>query len=157
MKKFVTILLITMMFLSLFSACSGSVDEPTKLGDTSFTLVIPKGYALTDDDMEKDQIAYYYKDDESIDFDVYAWDKEDYVLKEEAEYFANEYDSTPNAVSINGYDGYLYISVEEYDGYEWYVYNYMFEDDNYIVEICFWTNNSSEELAAVEEIINTLK
>ena len=33
----------------------------------------------------------------------------------------------------------------------------MFEDEVYIVEICFWTVNSEAELATVNEIINTLK
>ena len=31
----------------------------------------------------------------------------------------------------------------------------MFDDGEYIVELCFWTINT-EELAAVDEIINTI-
>ena len=54
--------------------CSG--DTRTQLGSSDYSIVIPSGYVLTEDDFDEDQIAYYHKDDESIDFDVYQWDKE---------------------------------------------------------------------------------
>ena len=147
--------------LVCFFACTviGCAQEKTEmLGETSFSILLPAGYKLTEDvDAEEDQIAYYYKDNKSIDFDVYAWEKENYVLKDEAQYFASEYNSTASEFSVNGIDGYVYISQEVYDDIEWTVYNYLFEDDKYIIEISFWTNNSEKELADVATILSTLK
>jgi hypothetical protein len=133
------------------------MEKTEKLGETSFSIILPKGYCLTEDEsLEEDQIAYYYKDDNSIDFDVYAWSKENYVLKDEAEFFATEYNSTATEVSVNGNDGYVYISKENYDDKLWTVYNYLFEDDKFILEIAFWTDGSEKEIADVNAILATL-
>lgn len=148
--------ILVVLILGCFVGCA--TEKAEKLGDTSFSIILPEGYKLTEnEDLDEDQIAYYYKDDNSVDFDVYAWAKENYVLKEEAEYYATEYNSTVNEFSVNGIDGYLYISNELYDEVNWVVYNYMFEDDNNFVELCFWTDNSEEELVVVNSIISTLK
>ena len=113
---------------------------------------------MTEDDFDEDQVAYFYKDDNSIDFDVYQWAKGDeYTLESEANHFAAEYGTTAEAVTVNGIKGYKYVSTEDYEGNTYTVVNYMFEDDTNIVEICFWTVNTDAEYSAVDEIINTLK
>ena len=113
---------------------------------------------MTEDDLDEDQVAYFYKDDNSIDFDVYQWAKGDeYTLESEANHFATEYGTTAEAVTVNGIKGYKYVSTEDYEGNTYTVVNYMFEDDTNIVEICFWTVNTDAEYSAVDEIINTLK
>ena len=48
-----------------------------------------------------------------------------------------------------------YVSMEEYEGHEYTVVNYMFEDEDSIIELCFWTVGSDKEYAAVTEIMNT--
>jgi hypothetical protein len=159
MKK-ITILALVLIFALTLSACGNAAEnkEPTQLGTSAFSIVLPKGYAQTEDDMDEDQIAYYYKDDKSIDFDVYQWDKGDnFTLESEANYYAAEYGTTAEAVTVNGIKGYKYVSSEEYEGNTYTVANYMFEDDVYIVELCFWTVGTAEEYAAVDEILNTLK
>jgi hypothetical protein len=60
-------------------------------------------------------------------------------------------------VAVNGMNGMKYVSAEEYEGKVYTVVNYMFEDDVYLVELCFWTVDTAEEYAAVDEILNTLK
>ena len=158
MKK-ITILALVLIFALTLSACGNAAEnkEPTQLGTSAFSIVLPKGYAQTEDDMDEDQIAYYYKDDKSIDFDVYQWAKGDnFTLESEANYYAAEYGTTAEAVTVNGIKGYKYVSSEEYEGNTYTVANYMFEDDTYIVELCFWTINTEEELAAVDAIINTV-
>jgi uncharacterized protein YrzB (UPF0473 family) len=50
-----------------------------------------------------------------------------------------------------------YVSEEDYEGNVYTVVNYMFEDDDNIVELCFWTIDTEEEYAAVDEILSTLK
>lgn len=155
MKK---IAILTLAFLFVFALVACGNTKPTQLGTSDFSIVLPKGYASTEDDFDEDQIAYFYKDDNSIDFDVYQWEKGDeYTLETEANYFAAEYGTTAEAITINGSNGYKYISAEEFDGNTYTVVNYMFEDNTYIVELCFWTVGNDAEYKAVDEIINTLK
>ena len=155
MKKILALALV--LFFSLALVACGEA-KPTQLGTSDFTLVLPKGYESTEDDFDEDQVAYFYKDDKSIDFDVYQWEKGDeYTLESEANAFAALYGTTAETVTINGIMGYKYVSEEEFDGNTYTVVNYMFEDDTYIVEICFWTVDSDAEYESVDEIIKTLK
>ena len=156
MKKISILTFILVLALAL-SAC-GNNAKTIRIGTSAFSIVLPEGYASVEDEMDEDQIAYYYKDDNSIDFDVYQWAKGDeYTLESEANHFATEYGTTAEAVTVNGIKGYKYVSSEEYEGNTYTVVNYMFEDDTNIVEICFWTVDSDAEYKAVDEIINTLK
>ena len=156
MKKIAILTLVLALVLAL-AAC-GNTAKPTQLGTSDFSIVLPAGYASAEDDMDEDQVAYFYKDDNSIDFDVYQWEKGDqYTLESEANYFAAEYGAVAEAVTVNGINGMKYVSAEDYEGNTYTVVNYMFEDDTYIVEICFWTVDSDAEYAAVDKIINTLK
>ena len=155
MKKIAILTLVLMLVLAL-AACGNT--KPTQLGTSDFSIVLPDGYALAEDDMDEDQVAYFYKDDKSIDFDVYQWAKGDeFTLESEANHFAAEYGATAEAVTVNGIGGYKYVSTEDYEGKTYTVVNYMFEDDTNIVEICFWTVNTDAEYAAVDEILGTLK
>ena len=156
MKKIALLALALALVLAL-AAC-GNNAKPTQLGTSDFSIVLPTGYAEAKDDMDEDQVAYFYKDDNSIDFDVYQWEKGDeYTLESEANYFAAEYGAVAEAVTVNGINGMKYVSAEDYEGNTYTVVNYMFEDDTNIVEICFWTVNTDAEYKAVDEIINTLK
>ena len=156
MKKIALLALALALVLAL-AAC-GNNAKPTQLGTSDFTIVLPNGYASAKDDLDEDQVAYFYKDDNSIDFDVYQWEKGDeYTLESEANYFAAEYGAVAEAVTVNGINGMKYVSAEDYEGNTYTVVNYMFEDDTYIVEICFWMVDTDAEYKAVDEIINTLK
>ena len=155
MKK-IAILTLALLLVFALAACGNT--KPTQLGTSDFSIVLPDGYASTEDDFDEDQVAYFYKDDNSIDFDVYQWAKGDeYTLESEAKYYAAEYGTTAEAITINGISGWKYISTEDFEGNTYTVVNYMFEDDTYIVEISFWTINTEAEYTAVNEIINTLK
>ena len=154
MKRIAILTLVLMMVLSLV-ACGSA--EPTQIGTSDFYIVLPEGYSLEEDDLDEDQIAYFYKDDNSIDFDVYQWEKGDqYTLDAEANTFATAYGAVAESVTVNEIDGWKYVSKEDFEGETYTVVNYMFEDDTYIVELCFWTINTEEELAAVDEIIKTI-
>ena len=155
MKKVLSLILLVVLCFSL-AACGN--DKYTQIGTSEFSIILPEGYAATEDDFDEDQIAYYFKDDQSIDFDVYQWDKEGkYTLKEEAEYFASEYNATAEEIEINGISSMKYISKEVFDDNEYTVVNYMFEDEKNIIELSFWTIDTEEEYKAVEEIIGTIK
>ena len=158
MKKIAILALVLSLVLALAACGNTNAEKPTQLGTSDFSIALPEGYALTEDDLDEDQVAYYYKDDNSIDFDVYQWEKGDeFTLESEANHFAAEYDTTAEAVTVNGITGMKYVSAEEFEGNTYTVVNYMFEDDTYIVEICFWTIDSEAEYKAVDEIIQTLK
>ena len=162
MKRVISLALVMALFFCMV-ACGGNKsaqndDKYTKIGTSEFAIILPDGYAETEDEFDEDQIAYYFKDDQSIDFDVYQWDKEGkYTLKEEAEYFASEYNATAEEIEINGISGMKYISKEVFDDNEYTVVNYMFEDEKRIVELSFWTIDTEEEYKAVDEIIGTIK
>ena len=144
--------------LLVFALAACGNTKPTQLGTSDFSIVLPEGYASTEDDFDEDQVAYFYKDDNSIDFDVYQWEKGDEsTLESEANHFAAEYGAIAEAVTVNEIKGMKYVSLEEYEGTTYTVVNYMFEDDVYIVEICFWTAGNDTEYKAVDEILNTLK
>ena len=156
MKK-LAIFALVLAFAMVLSACGNTV-KPTQLGSSDLSIVLPEGYALTEDDFDEDQVAYFYKDDKSIDFDVYQWEKGDrYTLESEANTYATEYGTTAVAVTVNGINGYRYISTEDFKGTTYAVVNYIFEDDVYLVELCFWTAGTAEEFTVIEEILNTLK
>lgn len=156
MKKSLLLFLVLSMFFA-FVACDNKSQEQVQLGSSEFYITLPEGYKEAEDDFSEDQVAYYYKDDESIDFDVYQWAKEDkYTLKEEANYFATQYDSIASEVEINGINGMKYVSNEIYDNNEYSVINYMFDDSESIVEISFWTVENTKELEYVESIISTI-
>ena len=156
MKKIAILTFVLTLVLAL-SACANTA-EPTQLGTSDFSIVLPEGYALGEDDFDEDQVAYYCKDENSVDFDVYQWEKGDqYTLESEAKAYAESYGTVAEAVEVNGINGMKYVSEEEYEGAVYTVVNYMFEDDVYLVEICFWTVGSEAEYKAVDEIVSTLK
>ena len=155
MKK---IVIFALVFVFIFALVACDDTKPMQLGTTAFSIVLPEGYTLKNEDMAEDQIGYFYKDDNSIDFDVYQWAKGDqYTLESEAHAYATEYNTVAEAVTVNGINGWKYVSIEEFEGAEYTVVNYMFEDNTYILELCFWTVDTDAEYAAVDEIINTLK
>ena len=152
-RSFFTLLLSSLLALA---ACGNT--KPTQLGTSDYSIVLPTGYASVEDDFGEDQVAYFYKDDASIDFEVYQWEKgADFTLETEAKYWANEYGTVAEEVTVNNINGWKYNSVEAWEGNNYTVLNYMFEDDTYIVELCFWTTGTEEEYADVNEILNTLK
>ena len=155
MKKIVILTLVLVSVLAL-AACGNA--KPTQLGTSAFSIVLPSGYASVEDDFDEDQVAYFFKDDDSVDFDVYQWKKgSEYTLEGEANAYATKYGTTAEAVTVNGLNGWKYVSIEDFEGKTYTVVNYMFEDDTYIVELCFWTDNSEAERAVINEIISTLK
>lgn len=158
MKKgilIITIIVITLITIAI--ACQRLNNNMIQLGTSKLYIELPEGYKETDDDFDEDQVAYYYKDDNSIDFDIYQWNKEDkYTLEKEVNFFSSQYNSTPSSININGISGFKYITEEVYDNNKYTVINYMFEDNESIVEISFWTINTDKELKDVENIINTL-
>ena len=158
MKKITSLALVLVLALALSACGIFAQAKEVQIGTSAFSIVIPAGYKSVDDEMDEDQIAYYYKDEDSLDFDVYQWEKGDeYTLESEANAYAKMYGTTAEPVVVNGINGMKYVSEEEYEGETYTVVNYMFDDGVYLVELCFWTVDSEAEYKVVDEIINTLK
>lgn len=139
--------ILTLIFLALLTLSSCGNTTPTQLGTSDYTIILPNGYVSVEDNFDEDQVAYFYKDDNSIDFDVYQWEKgNEYTLEDEANYFASEYGTVAEPITINNIECMKYVSIEKYDNNNYTVVNYMFEDDTYIVELSFWTINTSKEI-----------
>lgn len=156
-KRMLGLILLLALCLGITACATQKTAQYTQIGTSTYSIILPRGYAAVDDDFDEDQVAYYFKDNKSIDFDVYQWAKGDeHTLDGEAAYLAAEYGAVPEVIEINGNRGWKYVSRETYEGEEYTVVNYMFEDDISIIELCFWTDDSAEEYAAVEEIISTL-
>ena len=131
MKKIAILTLVLSLVLALAACGNTNAAKPTQLGTSDFSIVLPAGYAAAKDDMDEDQVAYFYNDDNSIDFDVYQWEKGDeYTLESEANYFAAEYGTVAEAVTVNGINGMKYVSAEDYEGNTYTVVKYMFEASN---------------------------
>ena len=64
---------LTLLAVAALTACGSANDKAnakTHLGTSAISIVLPEGYAEVGDNFDEDQVAYYYKDDKSIDFDV---------------------------------------------------------------------------------------
>ena len=64
MKK-IKVFTFLLSFLLVIVGCGCS--KPTQLGTSDYSIVLPTGYASVEDDFGEDQVAYFYKDDASID------------------------------------------------------------------------------------------
>lgn len=124
-----------------------------QLGTSGLYIQLPEGYMPTSDDLEKDQMAYVFKDDQSMDMDIWQWDKDGKTLVEAATEVAETYDAVPEICEFNGMTAMMYKSVEVWEDLEYQVLNYIFETEEDFVEISFWTDGSQTENVAVEEIL----
>ena len=156
MKKILITFALLLSLTLCLASCGGA--KTVRLGFSDFSITLPEGYVLTEDKLSEDQVAYYYKDENSVDFDVYLWDKNGvYTLESEAKHFASVYGATAEPVTVSEFDGWKYVSIEDFDGLTYTVVNYLFEDDSYIIEISFWTDGSDKEYKVVSDILGTLK
>ena len=133
-----------------------SETQDIDIGTTGYAISIPSDYysgEVTKDDRKDDQIAYYKSDEHLMDFDVYQFGKDGMSLGEYAKKEAEEYKADGvEEVKYNGIPMMLYYSQEEYEGEEYRVANYIFENFKDFTELSFWLDgDDAEEL--VEQIL----
>lgn len=161
MKK---LLVVCVAMLAAFglAACGGADNnaEPvlTQLGTSEYAIMLPAGYANDEAYVEdEDQVAYYASEDEALVIYVYQWEKDgDHDLAAEAAIIAAEYDSTAEAVTVNGMDAMKYITHETHDGIAYTFINYMFDNGTDWVEVDFCMEGNEEEQPLADELINTV-
>jgi hypothetical protein len=151
-----------LLVLALFTCVScANTDNPevdVRLGFSRYMITIPERYETKDFELAENQIAYYSKDENSVDFDIYQWKKDGlYTLAEEAAFQAQKHDQTPSDVTFNGINCKKFISFERYGGKDYIIANYMFEDETYFTKLSFWTVGTDAEFAFADKIAGTLK
>lgn len=161
MKKLLDGCMVMFMALGL-AACGGADNNAeavlTQLGTSEYAIMLPAGYVNDEAYVEdEDQVAYYASEKEEMVIYVYQWEKGcDHDLVAEAAVVAAEYDSTAEAVTVNGLDAMKYITYETYDGIAYTFINYMFDNGTGWVEVDFCVEGTEEEKPLADEIINTV-
>ena len=142
------------------------MDASTKvlrLGTSPFTIVVPVSFVegeMTQEDIEDDQVGYYYSNETLLDFDVYQFSKDGYP--NDLAIYTDEEISGYNSVSelvtdgeINGVPAAWYRTVETYQDAEFNTLTYILDGGDEFVEVCFWLDGENAD-AEAKAIINTL-
>lgn len=134
-------------------------DYNVPIGISAYYLTVPGGYKegdCTDAERADDMVAYYYSDDSTMDFDLYQFAKDGKTLEDYAKEECDQYSGTDlTASEINGIPVESYKSVEAYDGTDYNVISYLFEDNENFMEVCFWLDGDTAAEEA-DAIIQTL-
>ena len=117
------------------------------LGTSELKIALPFMYVkgeITVDDTDEGQVAYYYSEETTVDFDVYQWAKaEGETLTAVAAEEAAEYDAEAKETTINGIVIAYYNAVEESEGVEYDTVTFIAEDGNDFVELVFWLDGEN--------------
>lgn len=134
-----------------------------RLGSSPFTIVVPAGFVegeMTQEDIEDDQVGYYYSNETLLDFDVYQFSKDGYPndLAVYTEEEISGYNSVSDLVTdgaVNGVPAAWYRTVETYQDAEFNTLTYILDGGDEYVEVCFWLDGESAD-AEAKAIIDTL-
>jgi hypothetical protein len=115
---------------------------------------------MTQEDVEDDQVAYYYSNDTLLDFDVYQFSKDGYpdALADYVEDEISGYNEVTDLVTdgeINGIPAAWYRTVEEYQDVAFNTITYILDGGNEYVEVVFWLDGDTADDEA-DFIIRTL-
>ncbi len=141
-------------------------DEATKtirLGTSAFVLTVPAGFTegeMTQEDIDDDQVAYYYSKKTPLDFDVYQFSKDGYpnALAEYAAEEVNGYNEVSQLVTdgeVNGIPAAWYRTVEVYQDASFNTLTYILDGGDEYVEIVFWLDGDNAD-AEADAIVRTL-
>ena len=117
------------------------------LGTSSLKIALPFVYMkgeITIEDTEENQVAYYYSEECTVDFDVYQWAKaEGETLADAVTEEAAEYEAEAGITEINGFEVAYYTATEESEGTDYNTVTFIVEDGNDFVEIVFWLDGEN--------------
>ena len=148
---------------ALNSDRDGASTRVLRLGTSPFTIVVPAGFTegeMTQEDIEDDQVGYYYSNETLLDFDVYQFSKDGYPndLATYTEEETSGYNSVSELVTdgeINGVPAAWYRTVEEYQNAAFNTLTYILDGGDEYVEVCFWLDGDTADDEA-KAIIRTL-
>ena len=134
-------------------------DDTIRLGDSCLFVTAP-GYVpgeLSEDDLADSQVAYYYSDNSTLDFDVYQWDQESgETILDAAQEEADLVNAEVKTTEVNGIQIAYYETVEEYEDVPYETVTFIMEDCGTFVEIVFWLDGEHAG-AEADEILNSLR
>ena len=161
MKKYVALLLALAMAMVL-AACGTPAEKENgetkeiQVGTSNVYLTIPADYQLgemTEEDTSEGQVAYYYSENDLLDFDLYYWAKADGETLDSAA--AEETEEKVSTAEFNGISFVFYNDKEESDGKSYPTVTYIMEDGDYFVEFVFWLDGKNAE-AKAKDIMATV-
>ena len=132
-----------------------------QLGSSNYSVFVPHAYRngeVTIEEVQANQVAYYFSPDSDMDFDIYQFFRPDPEMSLEAftKKTAEDFNGSKARVrKINGIEVGTYLSREVYDGIEYDVMAALIEDGDDYVEIVFWLDGENAEQEATD-ILNTL-
>ena len=129
----------------IISTLSPVSMQAIRLGESPFEVYTIATYeqgAMTEEDIADDQVAYWYSEDSTLDFDVYEFPKDglpealaDYAAEEAASYVEVSEIITDGV--INEIPVAWYRTVEEYEEAEYETITYILDGGDEYVEIVF--------------------
>ena len=132
-----------------------------QLGSSNYSVRIPRTYSngeVTIDEVQANQVAYYFSPDSEMDFDIYQFPRPypEMSLKEYTKKLAADFNgSEARTQMVNGIEVGTYLSRESYDGIEYDVMAALIEDGDDYLEVVFWLDGENAEQEATA-ILNTL-
>ena len=156
-----------LMLLAAPQAQASAESEQTQLqlGSSNYSVSIPRAYRngeVTIEEVQANQVAYYFSPDSDMDFDIYQFPKPDAEMSLEAFTKKTAADFNGSSVrirKINGIPVGTYLSREFYDGVEYDVMAVLIEDGDDYVEIVFWLDgeNAGQEAEAILSTLSEVK
>ena len=147
------------------TSSSQAADDPDhihlQLGSSNYAVSIPRAYRngdVTIEEVQANQVAYYFSPDSEMDFDIYQFHKPDaeMSLEEFTQKTAGDFNGTDAETKrINGIEVGTYLSRETYEGIEYDVMTALIEDGEDYVEVVFWLDGENAEQEA-SAILSTL-
>ena len=162
LRRICVILLIPAVIIAGSVAAGADLElMQLQLGSSNYSVSIPGTYRngeVTIEEVQANQVAYYYSPDSDMDFDIYQFPRPDpeMSLEEYTKKSADDFNgSNARTRRINGIEVGTYLSREFYDGIEYDVMAALIEDGDDYVEVVFWLDgeNAGQEASA---ILNTL-
>lgn len=129
------------------------------LGTSQLMVSLPYVYEkgeISAEDTDEGQVAYYFSEETTVDFDVYQWAKaDDETLADVVAEEAAEFGAEAQEITVNGITLAYYYAVEESEGAQYNTVTYIAEDGSDFVEIVFWLDgeNAAE---IVDSIIGSI-
>lgn len=135
-------------------AAAAPVMMQLQLGSSNYSVNIPGSYRngeVTIEEVQANQVAYYYSPYSDMDFDIYQFTKPDpeMNLEEYTKKSADDFNgNNARTRMINGIEVGTYLSREFYDGIEYDVMAALIEDGDDYVEVVFWLDGENAEQEA---------
>ena len=131
----------------LYEAEIADEGDIIALGTSSLKIALPCVYVkgeISAEDTDENQVAYYYSEECTVDFDVYQWAKaEGETLADAVNEEAVEFEAEASMTEINGIEIAYYNATEESEGVAYNTVTFIVEDGDDFVEIVFWLDGEN--------------